>query len=179
MNRRHFILASASAGIFLTGSTAWLSIEGNNEPLSIDFALTKLAALMQQQPMATGNWKLNQIFNHCAQSVEYSMLGYPQHKSELFKKTAGKAAFSLFNAKGKMSHPLDEAIPGAPELGAGADTLQAYQRLRQSLLDFKHYSAELAPHFAYGHLSKSEYEAAHVMHFNNHLQEVLLTKTSA
>lgn len=30
----------------------------------------------------------------------------------------------------------------------------------------------LAPHFAYGPLTKQQYEMAHVMHFNNHLKEI-------
>jgi hypothetical protein len=162
------VLFSAGAG--------WLAIDQHEGPLTIDVALNQLDQLMQQEPIAKGSWNLAQVFTHCAQSVEYSMVGYPQHKSDLFKNTVGQTAFSLFLAKGKMTHPLDEAIPGAPLLAQDANTLLAYERFKKSLLDFKAYTGTLEPHFAYGPLSRAEYEAAHVMHFNNHLQEIILNK---
>ena len=174
MNRRNFILASAGTGVLFSAGAGWLTIEKYEGPLTIDVALNQLDQLMQQEPMAKGSWNLAQVFTHCAQSVEYSMVGYPQHKSDLFKSTVGQTAFSLFLAKGKMTHPLDEAIPGAPLLAKDANTLLAYERFKKSLLDFKAYTGTLMPHFAYGPLSKAEYEAAHVMHFNNHLQEIIL-----
>ncbi len=172
MNRRNFILGSIATGAVVGSGALWLTIEKNDEPLEIDFALTKLEKLISQNPETTGTWNLYQVFIHCAQSVEYSMTGYPEHKSDLFKKTAGKTAFSLFSAKGKMIHSLDEVIPGAPAFSNHEDIDIALKRFTQSLLDFKEYQGELAPHFAYGQLSKIEYEAAHVMHFNNHLQEI-------
>jgi len=174
VNRRNFILASAGTGVLLSTGAGWLAIDQHEGPLTIDVALNQLDQLMQQQPVAKGSWNLAQVFTHCAQSVEYSMLGYPQHKSDLFKNTVGQTAFSLFLAKGKMTHPLDEAIPGAPLLAKDANTLHAYERFKKSLMDFKAYTGTLAPHFAYGPLSKAEYEAAHVMHFNNHLLEITL-----
>ena len=173
LNRRQFIFATAGSSVLIASGASWLSIDPNTEPLTIDVALSKLDQLMQLEPQATGPWNLAQVFIHCAQSVEYSIQGYPQHKSDLFKNTVGKTAFSLFHAKGKMTHPLDEAIPGAPLLAKDANTLRAFERFKKSLLDFKAYSGTLAPHFAYGPLSKAEYEAAHVMHFNNHFQEIM------
>lgn len=176
MNRRNFIVGSISAGLVVGSGALWLSIDKHEAPLDIDFALSKLNDIMQQAPTPTGNWDLSQIFVHCAQSVEYSMIAYPVHKSDLFKSTAGKAAFSLFSSKRKMTHGLDEAIPGAPDFSANVKLTDAFERFKKSLIDFKNYQGVLAPHFAYGQLSKREYEAAHVMHFNNHLQEITLTK---
>lgn len=176
MNRRKFILGAIASGAFVGSGSVWLAIDENQEPLDIDFALSKLSHLMEQNPTATGEWNLYQIFIHCAQSVEYSMSGYPEHKSDLFKSTLGKTAFSLFSAKRKMTHALNEAIPGAPNFPRAENISAAFERFKQSLIDFKHYEGILAPHFAYGQLSKLQYEAAHVMHFNNHLLEIEINR---
>jgi hypothetical protein len=175
MNRRVFILGSIASGVFMSGGATWLGIDQHQEPLDIDFALSKLNKLMKQNPRTTGDWNLYQVFTHCAQSVEYSMLGYPVHKPDIFKNTVGKTAFSLFSSKRKMIHALDEAIPGAPDFSNEGSIAVAFERFKQSLIDFKEYEGALAPHFAYGALTKQQYEMAHVMHFNNHLQEVELT----
>lgn len=179
MNRRKFILGSIASGAVIGGGMVWLGIEENQEPLDIEFALSKLNNLMQQNPIANGEWNLYQIFTHCAQSVEYSILGYPEHKSDLFKNTVGKTAFSLFSSKRKMTHALNEAIPGAPEFSDEENMTDAFERFRKSLIDFKEYDGVLAPHFAYGQLTKLQYEKAHVMHFNNHLQEIRLSNVSS
>ena len=175
MNRREFILGSIASGVFIGGGVAWLGIEQNQEPLDIDLALSKLNKLIKQNPIVTGEWNLYQIFTHCAQSVEYSIVGYPEHKSDIFKNTVGKTAFSLFSSKRKMTHALNEAIPGAPEFPEVENIADAFERFKKSLIDFKKYEGVLAPHFAYGKLTKLQYEVAHVMHFNNHLQEIELT----
>jgi len=175
MDRRKFILGSIASGAVIGGGALWFGIEKNNEPLDIDFALEKLNKLLKQNPKTVGDWNLYQMFTHLAQSVEYSMTAYPEHKSDIFKSTAGKTAFSLFSAKGKMTHALNEIIPGAPEFSKEENIATAIERFRTSLTDFKNFEGELAPHFAYGELSKRQYEMAHVMHFNNHLDEVKLT----
>lgn len=165
-------MLAAVAGGVVVGSGTWLSIEQGRDPLDIDVVLSTLDGLMNQNSVTTGEWNLYQLFTHCAQSVEYSMVGYPQHKPDLFKSTAGKAAFSLFISKRRMTHALNEPIPGAPALSVEGDVREAFERFKQSLIDFKAYEGALAPHFAYGALTKAQYEMAHVMHFNNHLQEI-------
>ena len=176
MNRRKFILGAIASGAFVGSGSVWLAIDENQEPLDIDFALSKLSQLMEQNSTTTGEWNLYQIFIHCAQSVEYSMSGYPEHKSDFFKNTLGKTAFSLFSSKKKMTHALNEVIPGAPSFPMEENISAAFARFKQSLIDFKNYEGILAPHFAYGQLSKLQYEAAHVMHFNNHLLEIEINR---
>ncbi|NMP31987.1 DUF1569 domain-containing protein [Thalassotalea sp. M1531] len=175
MNRRAFIISAVvgTAAISSTG-LAWQLIEPNNEPLTIATSLDKLELLLQNEVTTTGQWSLYQILVHCAQSVEYSMIGYPEHKSPVFKNTVGKFAFSAFSAKRRMAHGLNEAIPGAPEISGAADLPSAFERFKQSLLTFQNYKGKLAPHFAYGELTKMQYEQAHVMHFNNHLNEIII-----
>ena len=173
MNRRQLLQASVAGGVLvaLGGGYAWLHNGLDRENLTIAAALLKLDAL-SGKPVASGEWTPYQIFSHAAQSVEYSMSGFPEQKSRLFKNTAGYVAFSIFYTRGSMTHGLSEPIPGAPTLTAQGSTEQAVARLRQAMIDFQQYQGELQPHFAYGPLSKEQYEVAHVIHLNNHLVEI-------
>jgi len=175
MKRRQFLKTSIIAGgaIAGVGGGALLLVdEPNREDLNISSALKKLDYLSTKQLVHTGQWQLHKIFLHCAQSIEYSMTGFPVHKSSLFKGTVGALAFSIFSARGEMTHGLNEAIPGADPLSINLDTMAALDYLKTSLTNFANYKGSLAPHFAYGELSKHEYEVAHVMHLYNHLIEV-------
>lgn len=109
-----------------------------------------------------------------AQSVEYSMVGFPEHKSELFKSTVGRSAFNLFSSKGRMYHDLAEPIPGAPGIANLGDERESVARLINALEEFKDYKSALKPHFAFGELSHQEYEIAHILHIQNHLQQVVV-----
>lgn len=123
-----------------------------------------------------GAFNLPQMLTHLAQSIEYSMRGFPQAKSALFQHTMGAAAFSVFQARGAMSHGLDEPIPGAPDLNAepSAQSLDlAKARLLTALNDFDAYAGTLQPHFAYGALDKAQYTRAHLMHLANHWTELI------
>ncbi len=175
MKRRQFIKASIVSGgaiVGLGGGAFLLTDEMNKEELTINFALKKLKALSPSNLINSGQWNAYQIFTHCAQSVEYSMSQFPLHKSSLFKNTIGKLAFSIFSSKGKMTHGLSEPIPGAPSLTSSKDVVIALTRLKKSLIDFDKYLGPIAPHFAYGELTKKEFEIAHVIHLYNHLQEI-------
>lgn len=184
MKRRQFIKAAAVSGISVVSIGAvYLNIKSEDKSkLSIDYALEQLAQLSQTEIHSTGKWNAYQIFTHCAQSVEFSMLGFPEHKSAFFKASVGTAAFAIFASKGRMNHSLNENIPGAASVvrmdnknkaeNITLDVEQALSRLKKSLMDFKAYNKALAPHFAYGDLTKQEYELAHVMHLNNHLSEI-------
>ena len=117
-------------------------------------------------------WTLAQTFVHCAQSIEYSMSGFPQMKSELFQHTVGAAAFNVFAWRGRMSHDLAEPIPGAPSLVDETDLHASLTRLRRSVDDFESAGGPLQPHFAYGALSQPDYALAHAMHLANHFSVI-------
>ena len=119
-----------------------------------------------------GTWTLAQMLNHAAQSVDYSIDGFPELKSALFRKAVGGVAFAVFQARGKMGHTLDEPIPGAPALDAQAPLEPAIARALAALRRFEAHSGSLAPHFAYGELDKAQYTRAHLMHLANHWAEV-------
>lgn len=126
------------------------------------------------RPATTGAWPLVAVFEHLAQSVEMSMDGFPQPRSAMFQSTLGAAAFSFFSWRGRMSHGLDEPIPGAPALTRQGDWKPAAARLRSALLRFDAHQGALKRHFAYGALSKAEFARAHVFHVANHQDEIVL-----
>ena len=69
---------------------------------------------------------------------------------------------------------LDEAIPGAPALIAGVPNDVAMAELIAEIGQFIAWQGELAPHFAYGNLTKAQYYNAHYLHIQNHLSEISL-----
>jgi hypothetical protein len=113
---------------------------------------------------------LAEVLNHAAQSVEYSIDGFPQLKPALFRRTVGRLAFAMFKRKGRMSHPLAAAIPGAPALAT--DLNAALDRLGVALDRFEAHPGPWPPHFAYGPLGREDYLRAHLMHLNDHWVEV-------
>ena len=166
--------AGALTVAFGGGAIAWFSTGAPASELTLTAALRLVDQLASKATAYRDGWDLAQMYTHCAQSIEYSMTGYPEHKPGAYKKTVGALAFSLFSARGRMSHGLAEPIPGAPPLAPGADPAAALERLRRALVDFGRYQGELAPHFVYGSLSKAEYERAHALHLRNHAEAVAL-----
>jgi hypothetical protein len=176
MNRRNFLLGVIVGGAVVgTSGVVWLGSGTNKSALTIDASLQTLDRLMNEKATTLGEWNIYHILVHSAQSVEFSMSSFPEHKPALFKKTVGKLAFAAFSVKGEMTHGLSEAIPGAPLIKESKDTTYAYERFRESMVKFQSYNGRLAEHFAYGSLTKQDYERAHAMHFYNHLLEIELT----
>ncbi|MDT7837246.1 DUF1569 domain-containing protein [Aquabacterium sp. OR-4] len=122
---------------------------------------------------SSGAWALPQVLVHLAQSIEYSLQGYPVPRSALFQQTLGRVAFAVFDARGAMHHALDEPIPGAPALAGGVDLPAAAARLLAAIDAFDAHAGVLQPHFAYGALDKPAYTRAHLMHIGQHWSEVL------
>ncbi len=127
-----------------------------------------LDLLFREQVVVGSPWNLSQVLQHLAQSIEYSMQGYPQLRAAWFRATLGRAAFAFFNARGAMSHDLAEPIPGAPALDASQTLKTSVQRLLDAMEAFANFQGTLRPHFVYGELSKPEYERAHLMHMADH-----------
>ena len=182
MQRRQFLKSTLAGGVVLgVGGIGalWLSQRSDPTRLNIAAVLNQLDTLTEVSDetlaiLSTGEWNMAQVFTHCAQSVEYSMKGFPEHKSQVFQQTVGHLAFSAFMFKGTMTHNLSEPIPSAPTLEIKEDVRDALTRFKYSLKRFQKYNGGLAPHFAYGLLTKSEYEIAHAMHWYNHLDEINL-----
>lgn len=178
--RRAFLRSGtglATLGVVAVSGAGYLLYRPGNDR---QLVFGTLAGAMQEverlagaavQPLAPATaWSWSQTLEHCAQSIEFSLQGFPAPKSALFQNTLGAAAFNVFALRGRMSHNLAEPIPGAPALDASTpDASAALARLRKAVQDFAAHAGPLQPHFAYGALSRAQYEQAHAMHLANHL----------
>ena len=136
---------------------------------NLDGALQELERIKNNTGLTLeSEWSLYQNLIHCAQSIEFSMTGFPESKSPLFQKTVGSLVFSHFEKQGYMRHNRSEAIPGAPSIEPEGDLSTAFERVEAAILAFDQFNKNLQPHFAYGALSKSAYEKAHCMHLADH-----------
>jgi hypothetical protein len=138
---------------------------------SLDAALQTFERLRTNAPRMAGAWDLPHVLHHAAQSIEYSIEGFPQKKPAWFRATLGSYGFALFNARGRMSHSLVEPIPSAPDLANGQALLPAVDHVVAALQTFSKHDGPLAPHFAFGALDKAAYTRAHLMHLANHWTE--------
>ncbi len=143
----------------------------NSTAATFDRTLNRLHDLDASTLAPSGAWEAARIFDHLAQGVEFSMVGYPVLKPRIFRSTLGALAFHVFQWRGRMSHGLDQDIPGEIIAPANADPEQARQRLLSALDRFDAFDHTLCPHFAYGNLTKAQYARAHVFHIENHLEE--------
>lgn len=172
MKRRRFIQVASVGLAGGAGGLLWLGSGPPPKVLSVDAALRQIDLLSRSDIKTSGSWNAFQVFSHCAQTVEFSMAAYPAPKSAVFQNTVGKLAFAAFSSQQKMKHGLSEPIDGAPLLESVGDPMQALARLRKAFTDFQQFQGVLAPHFAYGALSKADYALAHALHFSNHLEEI-------
>lgn len=162
----------------LLAAPASLSLAGCQGELPKQFESWRAAQeavleLRFKEPKLKGSaWNLAQMLQHAAQSIEYSMQGFPEPKPAWFQATLGNAAYALFDARGQMSHSLDEPIPGAPVLDAERSLKSSVQRLLDAMDAFAAFKGELKPHFAYGKLDRNQYQRAHLMHLANHWQQL-------
>jgi hypothetical protein len=167
MNRRAMLTGATLLGASALSACAPARIEGFGTWAEARNAVAALGRPGSRWH-ATGAWSLSQSLQHLAQSVEGSLAGYPQSKPAWFVATLGKAAHAVFDVRGRMTHPLDEPIPGAAALDPGLPTEAAVLRLLKAMDAFERHTGALAPHFAYGALSKPQYARAHLMHVAAH-----------
>lgn len=174
-SRRRFLMSAAgpaAAGLLAVSTSGCKDASTIDRQLlftSLDDALRESDRLTKAIVLKRRTvWTWPQTLIHCAQSIEYSMTGFPQAKSPLFQHTIGAAAFGVFSRRGRMTHDLTEQIPGAPTIDATTGGSSAMARLQRAVQDFRSRKESLHPHFAYGELTKSEYEHAHAMHLANH-----------
>ena len=178
INRRDFLTRSGTTAVVLTGVGAGVTA-CEEIPLArelkfqtLDQALEELGRLEQNPPKLESEWSVAKVLVHCAQSIEYSMQGFPQNRSVIIRKLIGPMVYARFASKGQMSHDLTDPIPGAPDITNETDLGAAYTRLRKAIADFRAFSGETREHFAFGKLNKAEYEVAHAMHLANHFSQM-------
>jgi hypothetical protein len=174
LNRRKFLRNSV---ITIAGTSAfsygfWSLIPEGPYRLSLSSVRQTLSQIKSKQLLSTGDWSPFIIFSHIAQSIELSVTGYPQHRPSWFKSTIGRNVFDMFVAKRQMKHGLNDSVPGVGSIANNGDHYQGIQRLELALDYFEQHEGPMQPHFAYGPLTKPEYEIAHALHFYNHLTEI-------
>lgn len=173
MKRRNFIIGTAAtASIAIAGGATLLLQSTGSGSLTLANVAETLESFRGKKLVGHGTWSPAHVFSHNAQSIDYSMAGFPESKGAVFQTLLGKPAFAVFSARGKMHHGLAEPIPGAYAIDNDGAIDAAIAQLLSSIASFTAYSSPLKPHFAYGHLSKADYELAHVLHFLNHMDEI-------
>jgi hypothetical protein len=182
MERKKFIkILGVSTGVIAGGGLAVSAVfnhKTSHQPLqqrnikliTLDECQKELEQLKQAQGITVnGDWTLYQNLVHCAQSIEYSVQGYPEHKSVLFQRTIGEMAFNRFKKQGFMSHNLNEPILSAPKIENSNQLEIAFKRLEKAIELFDTTDeSKLKPHFVYGKVSKSDYASVHAMHTSDH-----------
>jgi hypothetical protein len=164
--RRRFVLTGVGAVLATHGLTA---CSGEMQRFAtLKEARERVLELLFKTPLHDSPWSLSQLLQHLAQSIEYSMKGYPEMRGALVRGIAGNIVFPIFNARGAMAHSLTEPIPGAPALDDKSPLKISANRLLDALAVFEAWSGPLKPHFAYGDLDKAQYTRAHLMHLANH-----------
>jgi hypothetical protein len=114
-------------------------------------------------------WNLSQTLQHCAQTVRYSVTGYPSLKPALFRATAGALAKRLFLRSGATKHSLAAEIDGAPPLDPSLPPAEAASGLADAVALFTGHTGPHAPHPAYGRCTHDEFARLHAMHLVEHL----------
>lgn len=174
MKRRQFLKLSLVGGVlagFGGGCMGLLVGKNGDEELSIDFALKTLDKFSNTTIVHLGQWNPYQILTHCAQSVEYSMSGYPEHDSDLFKNTVGTLVFSFFSPRKNVSW-VNGSCSGSASYRNQRRFNKCVGSIRESLDGFSRLPREVRTTFSYGQLTKEEFTIAHVIHLNNHLEEL-------
>ncbi|WP_164503446.1 DUF1569 domain-containing protein [Pleionea sediminis] len=118
-----------------------------------------------------GVWTPYQVMAHIRQSIQFSISGFPEVKSELFQNTLGILAFHIFDAKGASTHGLSTPIPGAQKISPDGDVINEIKLLSKDIKAFLLMN-EFKPHFAYGKLNIENYQKAHLFHINEHFEEL-------
>lgn len=119
--------------------------------------------------LRTPGWDAPRTLDHCGRSITHSLQGFPMLKPAVFRSTLGPVVFRVFDVMGQMRHDLRQEIPGDSPLAETRSLADALAGLRERILAFDRWRGPLHPHFAYGRLTKAQYERAHSMHVANHL----------
>lgn len=117
-------------------------------------------------------WNPAQVLQHCAQSVDGSLRGYPKVLPGILRATVGRVVVGRMLSKGVMRHNLVGPLPGGPPLDPTVDAQHALQRLLSSVTAFEAHGGPLQPHVLFGVLEKGAYGRYHVLHMADHFREL-------
>ena len=138
---------------------------------TIPKAILRLEALKNVELKTRNrNMSIGQVFEHCAQSIEGSTIGYSLecHKSRP-KKMIGRTALAIFSWLRCMIHDTSATLDGI-NMTEEITQEEGIQLCIDALTNFDSFSGNLAEHFVYGNLSKPTYTQAILLHIENHLR---------
>jgi len=163
--------AASVVGVSLTGCGAAegreLMFSSIDEiVLELDNIEANVDTVIMDQP-----YSLYKALMHMAQSMEYSLTGYPQLDSSVVR-TVKKLGFLSFKSQGYMTHDLEAPVPAAPEIAEDGPVDVAILRLRNACADFQAHTGALHPHFSYGTLDLDDWTLAHAFHCANHFSKI-------
>ena len=119
-----------------------------------------LAALDKTAPVSG----LGAALAHCAQSIEYSLTGFPTQRGWLVRKLIAPHLLRKFLRQGFMTHDVHAPIPLAPAISPELPFEEGVAKLRGAMERFRVHAGPLAPHFAFGDISRDDYERLRSMH---------------
>ena len=119
-----------------------------------------------------GSYTFSETVQHAAQSIGYSMTGYPRLAPESLRATVGRAVKHLFLNRGAMRHNLSAPVSGAPELDKSMPDLDAIMLLRTTVDRLAAFNDALHPHPTYGRCTKEQVANLQTMHLIEHLPGV-------
>jgi len=177
MSRKSFlrltagVAVTAATGTSLTGCGGavgrQLTFSTIDEVLSeLDLIEATVDTVIMDQP-----YSLYKALTHMAQSLEYSMTGYPKLDSPVVR-SVKKIGFLAFKSQGYMTHDLAAPVPDAPAIPDIGPLDAAFLRLRNACNDFQVHTGALHPHFSYGVLNRDDWELAHSFHCANHFSKI-------
>ena len=132
-------------------------------------ALDALAAA--REVTSTTAWNAAQALTHCAQSIAYSVQGYPEYKPTLVRRTIGPVVVKRMLARETLGHGLTAPVPGAPPLDAAVTVASAVAEVRRAITLFEN-ATTLAEHFVFGRLDRAAFDRFHAMHLAEHLSHL-------
>lgn len=118
------------------------------------------------------SYTFSETTQHAAQSIGYSMTGYPRLAPASLRATAGRAVKHLFLRRGAMRHNLSAPIAGAPELDPAMPDLEAIELLRAAVNRLAGFTGTLQPHPTYGRCTTEQVASLQAMHLREHLPGV-------
>lgn len=117
------------------------------------------------------NWSPYKTFVHCAQTIKYSMEGYPKTKPLIIQLTLGKIVFKSYLKQGYMKHNLSAPVPGSPFIEDSNDINRGIDILIDAIDLFQKFEGEFKRHLIFGGMTKEEYGTYFSMHIMDHLSE--------
>lgn len=136
---------------------------------TFDALLTEARAVVAEAPNGFG-WAMA----HCAQSIECSIDGFPKPAAWPVRAFIGPMVLKKFLKQGFMRHDTKAPVPGVASPDLDLSAAEGLAKLEAAITRFKSHTGPLAPHFAYGQVSKAAYEAVHAMHAANHLDTLFV-----